>query len=362
MSLWVRNKDRRDPLTESNLRQLENNFSASEKKLSVQPPTPLPLLLPIDEGAHYPVSSSVRAAVLRLPTPPPTPLPVLRPATPAQAPPTKIPALPPIKSTPRTPPKKPPSSPPKQPTRAPAKEDGPSYAKFQPRWRICEVCKDTKHVELFSKRPTTTSCAHPPNTCKGCIEKWIESCIENKGWDQCVCPECSEKLTYDDVKHSTTEEVFTRYDSLSTRAALSAIPNFRWCQRPGCPSGQIHNGSAQTNPIFTCSSCSFTYCLNHPAPPYHSGETCAQFDARMACNKPSTHQILQEKASEKKVQETSKRCPNAICGWWIEKNEGCDHMTCWKCQFEFCYLCLVPFEPIRKKGNKYHRQECKYYG
>ncbi|CEL05660.1 hypothetical protein ASPCAL06777 [Aspergillus calidoustus] len=42
--------------------------------------------------------------------------------------------------------------------------------------------------------------------------------------------------------------------------------------------------------------------------------------------------------SEKVVEKTTKRCPG--CRWPIEKNDGCDHMTCIKCRHEFCWLCL----------------------
>jgi hypothetical protein len=32
-----------------------------------------------------------------------------------------------------------------------------------------------------------------------------------------------------------------------------------------------------------------------------------------------------------------KRCPH--CKFWTEKNEGCNHMTCIQCKFQWCWLC-----------------------
>jgi hypothetical protein len=40
-----------------------------------------------------------------------------------------------------------------------------------------------------------------------------------------------------------------------------------------------------------------------------------------------------------------KQCPS--CKFWVEKSEGCDHMTC-RCSFEFCYIC----------GGVYQQCEC----
>ncbi|MEQ2249828.1 Cullin-9, partial [Ilyodon furcidens] len=42
----------------------------------------------------------------------------------------------------------------------------------------------------------------------------------------------------------------------------------------------------------------------------------------------------------------SKRCPS--CQAQIEKNEGCLHMTCAKCNHGFCWRCLKPWKPTHK--------------
>ena len=44
-----------------------------------------------------------------------------------------------------------------------------------------------------------------------------------------------------------------------------------------------------------------------------------------------------------------KKCPN--CGAWTEKNEGCNHMTCIECNFQWCWLCNKRYtEGHYKKG------------
>lgn len=45
--------------------------------------------------------------------------------------------------------------------------------------------------------------------------------------------------------------------------------------------------------------------------------------------------------SERTIDRVTKSCPG--CGSRIEKNEGCMHMTCTKCRYEFCWECLGPW-------------------
>jgi hypothetical protein len=55
---------------------------------------------------------------------------------------------------------------------------------------------------------------------------------------------------------------------------------------------------------------------------WHEGETCAQFDYRTD----GTQRRAEEKASEKLIKGTAKKCPG--CKGNVEKISGCDHMTC----------------------------------
>lgn len=41
---------------------------------------------------------------------------------------------------------------------------------------------------------------------------------------------------------------------------------------------------------------------------------------------------------------TSKQCPN--CRSWLQKLDGCNKMTCSKCQCYFCWLCLSKLSKI----------------
>ncbi|KAI1324733.1 hypothetical protein F5Y16DRAFT_380233 [Xylariaceae sp. FL0255] len=68
----------------------------------------------------------------------------------------------------------------------------------------------------------------------------------------------------------------------------------------------------------------------------------------------------EEAASESALLSIAKLCPRG-CGARIQKNEGCDHMTCRQCHYEFCWLCLADWKSIIRGGNDQHAPSCKYH-
>jgi len=218
---------------------------------------------------------------------------------------------------------------------------------------IYVVCGDELHIETFMSKPFTAACTHEVNTCTPCLRRWLEESLTSRGFDKISCPECSAPFQHLDVKACASKQQFKRYDSLATRAVLSVMDNFHWCMSPKCESGQIHHDDS---PIFVCTACNFKQCLRHEAP-WHEGETCREYDYRVSGRKKKD----EEERSRQTIQRISKQCPGSRCGARIQKNQGCDHMTCRKCKHEFCWVCLAEYGPIRRHGNRMHKRSCRHY-
>jgi hypothetical protein len=52
----------------------------------------------------------------------------------------------------------------------------------------------------------------------------------------------------------------------------------------------------------------------------------------------SCEEVIDENFEKWREGKNIKQCPN--CALWTEKNEGCNHMTCSSCGFQWCWLCL----------------------
>lgn len=191
--------------------------------------------------------------------------------------------------------------------------------------RDCAVCGEATPIISL---PSLSSCTHEAQTCSNCYATWISSRLEESGWQEVKCPgtTCRTHLTHEEIKAYATQAVFERYDTLQTRGVLSLDPNFRWCRAQGCTSGQIHDAREVGN-VFTCTECSARFCTVHEGA-YHDGESCREYEYRMSGQKERDEREKEMKASEDALVKVSKRCPNEKCRSPIQKNGGCNHITC----------------------------------
>lgn len=187
--------------------------------------------------------------------------------------------------------------------------------------RECSNCLDEVGASDFPFQPTTDDCVHDLDTCKQCITTWIGTSLDNGNWKNitCLSVDCGAVLQYADVKRNSSDADMERYERFATRDALSTMPGFRWCLNPECSAGQIHDGDEAGTAILTCEVCDFKRCtLCERA--WHQDETCDQYTQRLAA------QPGEIDASEAWVANNSRKCPG--CQSPIQKNDGCDHMTC----------------------------------
>ncbi|KAH6966264.1 hypothetical protein EDB82DRAFT_515332 [Fusarium venenatum] len=285
----------------------------------------------------------------------------------------------------------------------------------------CVVCADTKHVDAFPRFSIAATCTHPPSTCLDCIQLSIESDLNSKLWTEIRCPECRELLEYADIQRYANKQTFTKYETIALRAAMSEADNFVWCTS-GCGSGQIHeSGSAQ--PIVTCLHCNHRSCFHHNVA-WHETLSCDEYDklladpenfrshlelenekwseaqqaqlAQLDADRSMAQNLLSEDRAEMRRREdrarqereqaqkaaklarqiaarrkkeeaqsnatlsrTTKPC--AGCGWAIEKNKGCSHMTCFRCKHEFCFECGANHRDIMRGDNSIHKKTCPHH-
>jgi hypothetical protein len=178
-------------------------------------------------------------------------------------------------------------------------------------------------------------------------------------------------MSFQDVREAASEEIFAAYDKLTMRNAVSDLEEFAWCLRPGCGNGQLN---VENNHYMICQACGYRQCLHHKIA-WHRGETCEEYDYRVSGRKAedearekreeskreeqhdAERKLREEKKTEAMIGSVSKLCPDQ-CGRRIQRNHGCDHMTC-KCGYEFCWECLAPHKSIDRQGNTAHRPFCK---
>ncbi|XP_077341595.1 cullin-9 isoform X2 [Lithobates pipiens] len=206
---------------------------------------------------------------------------------------------------------------------------------------ICPVCMTPLSP---ADNPPSLCCGH--SCCKNCWNEYLTTRIEQNLVLNCTCPttDCLAQPTSDFIhKIISSKEVVQKYEKALLRGFVESCSNLTWCTNPqGCDRILCKEGLGTGA---ACAKCSWVSCFNCSFPEAHYPASCSHMSQWM--DDGGFYEGMTVEAQSKHLTKLiSKHCPS--CQAPIEKNEGCLHMTCAKCNHGFCWRCLKPWKPTHK--------------
>ena len=208
------------------------------------------------------------------------------------------------------------------------------YSNFNNKPKECGICGDT--IEYQDTYKVKLSCNH--YFCIDCWESYLKEKINNANVAKISCMQhgCSVFLSKEFIKKILNNDytLIKKYEKfLEKQNLLLSNKNIKFCPIPDC------DGYAEKKTKEKYVKCSFGHdfcfeCLNKP----HGSKKCEE--------------MLDKEFEEWKKHKIVKRCPG--CNMWTEKNEGCNHMTCVECKYQWCWLCRGKYD-----SNHYYVGSCK---
>ena len=184
--------------------------------------------------------------------------------------------------------------------------------------RICAICDENY---LKSNQTQLNNCLH--TFCKTCWFTYIKNSIIEKKQIKIKCMDhlCNEILSetfiYTIIKDD--KNLILKYNENKLREEIINNPNKKFCPYPNCNSYARRKDKNEKKVKCENGHLFCFYCLKEP----HDNKECTR--------------ELDEKMEEYAKKKFIKKCPN--CGCWTEKIEGCNHITCIECNYQWCWLC-----------------------
>jgi RNA recognition motif-containing protein len=203
----------------------------------------------------------------------------------------------------------------------------------------CPVCYDT----IDGWQAHRLACGHA--YCDGCLNHFLLTASDTKKFPlSCMGDEglCGIPIPIPVIQRFLLPAQVEHLLEVSFLHHLDRNPGkFRYCTTPGCPEiYSLESGSGDG--IFQCRSCFVSVCIS-----------CEEDHDGFSCEEWKRHQDLetQERLLEGWAEGSKdvKKCPT--CKILIEKNGGCNHMICPKCDAHICWRCMGVFTPATIYGH-----------
>ena len=179
----------------------------------------------------------------------------------------------------------------------------------------CLVCLE----EFEESKGTKLSCGH--FCCENCLFSYLKTEIESAkvAKIKCFIWNCENIISEDFIlsKLSNEPKLTDKYKIFKQRANIFLDKNKKFCPEPDCNS-YLQRGK---NKYVQCEN-GHKYCYVC-LKPWHGKTNCDE--------------ELDKDFQIWKKNKVVKQCPQ--CKIYTEKNEGCNHMTCTECKYQWCWLC-----------------------
>ena len=172
---------------------------------------------------------------------------------------------------------------------------------------------------------------------KVCLNPYLETQISQKKFPiNCPMDNCKAEISNEDLMENIEKDTIEKYWDFTLKNYVDIhAEEMSWCPTADCSYAFVYDKETS---VLNCPKCMKSYCLNCRVPE-HKGQTCKEYQINMRVDQNDVKFFDFVKGHK------FKQCTQ--CQFWVEKNEGCDHMTC-RCGYQFCYRC----------GGKYQACDC----
>lgn len=156
---------------------------------------------------------------------------------------------------------------------------------------------------------------------------------------------CNVRVPEDLVLTLVTRPVMReKYQQFAFKDFVKSHPELRFCPGPNC---QIIVRSREIAPKrVVCTFCTTSFCFKCGMD-YHAPTDCQIIRKWLT-------KCADDSETANYISANTKDCPK--CHICIEKNGGCNHMQCFNCKYDFCWMCLGDW---KTHGSEYY--ECSRY-
>ncbi|KOS17684.1 putative RING finger protein [Escovopsis weberi] len=194
----------------------------------------------------------------------------------------------------------------------------------------CDICcEDGDDLQTFAMK-----CGH--RYCVDCYRQYLTQKIRDEGESariQCPSTNCTRVLDSKSLDVLVTDELKDRYRALLNRTYVEDKDTYKWCPAPDCLNAIECTVKKReldgVVPTVEC-SCGYRFCFGCPNPD-HQPAPCELVKRWLK-------KCADDSETANWISAHTKECPK--CSSTIEKNGGCNHMTCRKCKYEFCWMCM----------------------